>query len=386
MKIFKPKYLILISSLLLIAFLLSVSIVNFEQLNRVVTDFLKYLNLLVTPLGIILGIILGYPLLKKKLIENYVTKQYDIIYEANRKLRKECLLLLDKYPDDYISTPLQEADLQQAIANIKHLANEAFDANPDAHKYSLLLLNSLLRLQQASWDRSYFYRETLTSFINIHIEQIYDYAKSLGKTIGAEIKEHRHLVKKLDSLVTGNKFIELQNFDFSLSYAESSSLLVIFFSHSFARTPSDFPFLFLSAYRSAPSPCPIARLMFNRGIYLPPVMTAPSPFFEDKELCLIGFKRIGHKGFGNTPVTHSYICYYANLTDCGFVEGTIRNEQSLKEFRDVYIKSVPIDINAIKDFKKFNHEIISFKIDEVELKKAFQKNKKRLLRQIKKEL
>lgn len=170
MKIFKPKYLILISSLLLIAFLLSVSIVNLEQLNRVVTDFLKYLNLLVTPLGIILGIILGYPLLKKKLIENYVTKQYDIIYEANRKLRKECLLLLDKYPDDYISTPLQEADLQQAIADIKHLANEAFDANPDAHKYSLLLLNSLLRLQQTSWDRSYFYRETLTSFINIHIE------------------------------------------------------------------------------------------------------------------------------------------------------------------------------------------------------------------------
>ena len=38
----------------------------------------------------------------------------------------------------------------------------------------------MLRLQQTSWDRSYFYRETLTSFINIHIEQIYDYAKYVG--------------------------------------------------------------------------------------------------------------------------------------------------------------------------------------------------------------
>ncbi len=218
MKIFKPKYLILISSLLLVAFLLYVSVVNLEQLNRVVTDFLKYLNLLITPLGIILGIILGYPLLKKKLIENYVTKQHDIMYEANRTLRKECLQLIEKYPSAYISTELDGKYIQQALEDIKKLMDTAFDANPEAHKYVMLLFNALQEFNKEKHPKAHEYNETLSTFLNFHIHQIYNHAKSLGTNLNSNIREGKYLVNRLTPFVTDNKFVEFENIDLSLSY------------------------------------------------------------------------------------------------------------------------------------------------------------------------
>lgn len=386
MRISKSQYFIFISSFLLIAFLLYVSIANLEQLNRVVADFLKYLNLLVTPLGIILGIILGYPLLKKKLIENYVTKQHDIMYEANRTLRKKCLQLIEKYPSAYISTELEEKYVQQALEDIKKLTDDAFDANPEAHKYAMLLLNTLQEFSKEKHPKAHEYNETLSTFLNLHIHQIYNHAKSLGTSLNTNIRQRNYLVNRLAPFVNNNKFIEFENIDLSLSYSQSSPLLVVFFSNTFLAADSDSPFLFLAAYKAVPSPCPIARLMYNRQIYLPPVLAAPEPIFGDRKLSLIGFKRRKNTNISSGKVTHSYTCYYANITNCGFVEGTITNEQSLKEFADVYIKSLPFDFDTIKDFKKFDHEIIGFKIDETELNKAFQKNKRRLIRQLKKEL
>lgn len=386
MRIFKSKYLIFLISLLLIAFLLYVSIINLEQLNRVVADFLKYLNLLITPLGIILGIILGYPLLKKKLIENYITKQHDIMYEANRTLRKECLQLIEKYPSAYISTELDGEYIQQALEDVRKLTDTAFDANPEAHKYVMLLFNALQEFNKEKHPKAHEYNETLSTFLNFHIHQIYNHAKSLGTNLNSNIKERKYLVDRLAPFVNDNKFLEFESIDLSLSHKKGSSFLVGFFSNTFSAADSDSPFLFLASYEAIPSPCPIARLMYNRKIYLPPVLTSPAPIFHDRELRLIGFKRRKTTNISTGKITYSYTCYYANISECGFVDGTIKNEQSLKEFADAYIKSVPINYEAIKDFKKFECEIIGFKMDETELKRAFQKNKRRLVRQLKKEL
>ena len=59
-------------------------------------------NVLLTPICLILGLVLGYPLLKRKLVDGYITKQFEIIHEANRAVRKQCLTLRDKYAVKYI--------------------------------------------------------------------------------------------------------------------------------------------------------------------------------------------------------------------------------------------------------------------------------------------
>ena len=73
---------------LLIIYVVTVSILNLPCLNHYYKDTLDYLNLLVPPIGVILGLILGYPLLKRKLVDGYITRQFEIVHENNRVLKR----------------------------------------------------------------------------------------------------------------------------------------------------------------------------------------------------------------------------------------------------------------------------------------------------------
>lgn len=65
--------------------------------NDKLNEWAESLTKLLTPTSIILGLILGYPLLKKKLTESYIAKQFDIMDNANRAVRTKCIELQDKY-------------------------------------------------------------------------------------------------------------------------------------------------------------------------------------------------------------------------------------------------------------------------------------------------
>lgn len=199
----KSVYIILTICVIIIILLFVISILNCEIINRITKDFLEYLNLIVTPLCLIAGLIIGYPLLRKKLVENYVSKQFDIMHEANRLLRKKCLQIIGKYPENNIPTNLNKQYIESCILEIKDLSHLAFDSNPEAHRYSILLLNSLEELYQhyPENQNNHYYKETLDSFINRHAKQIYNYAKSLGTTFDVTIKRKKRLIEKLDKLV-----------------------------------------------------------------------------------------------------------------------------------------------------------------------------------------
>lgn len=64
--------------------------------------FGELFSTLITPVCIVLGLILGYPLLKRKLLDNYISRQFEIIYNANRKVRNQSLKLRYKYSPDMI--------------------------------------------------------------------------------------------------------------------------------------------------------------------------------------------------------------------------------------------------------------------------------------------
>ena len=66
-----------------IAILLGISIIDNEQLNTVTKNFLEYFNLAVTPICLILGIIIGYPLIKRKLAEIIPFYDYSLQNEYN---------------------------------------------------------------------------------------------------------------------------------------------------------------------------------------------------------------------------------------------------------------------------------------------------------------
>ena len=108
------KYWWIILMSLVIFFLLIVAIVNCTSMNRVIEAFLDYLNKLITPFGIIAGLV-GYPLLKRKLVETYITKQLETINDANVILRQKCLELMRKYPSKYISNHFEKEHFKELL-------------------------------------------------------------------------------------------------------------------------------------------------------------------------------------------------------------------------------------------------------------------------------
>ncbi len=377
----------------IIVFIVLVSILNAPELNRITTTVFEYFNLIIAPLGVILGLILGYPLLKRKLIDSYITKQFEIIHENNRTVRKECLLLKEKYPIKYISKELNHEFLSDIVSDVKRLTEMAIDASPDAYKYSYLLYKSLHAFSEKTKKeipKNYnedYYCETLSSFVYNHLEQIYRYSRSIGFVPDkSDIKEKLILTPKLKKYVIENKYYQIEGIDLTFSYKTASALLVSFFSTNFSSLRADNGLLFQCCYKSAPSPSPIARIMYNRKIYMPLIFEGDKLLnIFDQSLFFVGYVREKSTNL-ETGITNHYLhCHYANISLHSFVEGTINNKQSLTKFKDSFLGETVLNIDDIEKFEK-NGESIIIKIDEEKAMKNFIQVKKQLIKKMEKEI
>ena len=374
-------------------YIIVVSIINIPELNRVTTTSFNYFNQIIAPLGVILGIILGYPLLKRKLIDSYITKQFEIIHDNNRIVRKECLRLKQKYPVKYISQYLNQEFLAMLLEDVKKLNELAIDANPDAYKYSYLLYKALETFSEKiksnipyiSHER--YFIETLSTFVHNHIDQIYLYSKSIGFIPqNSNIKEKPILVSKLKEFVTDNKYYHVEDIDHSLSNKPTSALLVTFFSTTFRSLSTQNGFLFQSCYETAPTPSPLARIMYNQSIYLPLVLEGKKIMnFVDPILVLVGYVREESLMVESGISTDYLVCHYANISNFGFVSGCIKEKQSLSTYKDTYIQETVFNPSDIEEFR-INGESITIKISEEIAMKYFIQVKEALCKKMDEEI
>ena len=91
---------------ILILTLLIATVVIFTPWYVYINQWAEILTKLLTPISILLGIVLGYPLIKKKLTEKHITKQFEIMDSSNRDVRNIVIKLLDEYKVEYISNRL----------------------------------------------------------------------------------------------------------------------------------------------------------------------------------------------------------------------------------------------------------------------------------------
>ncbi len=375
---------------LLIIYVVTVSILNLPCLNRVTKDTLDYLNLLVPPIGVILGLILGYPLLKRKLVDGYITRQFEIVHENNRVLKKECLRLREKYPVKPSQNSLTKEHIEEALADIRKLNEMAIDANPDAFRYTQLLYDTLLKFNEKTTNdivknfNEIYYFETLSTFISNHLNEVYKYSKSIGFIPNTnKIIKKPIVIKELSKYVTDNERYEIQNIDTSLKHA--SAMLVVFYAINNAVLSFRNPLLLKCCYLSIPTPSPLARLLFNKKLYLPLVLRhkGKNPF--NIELVLIKFVNHEIHNIDDGTIKYEIEGIYANITSVGFVEGSIKDKNSLNEYKDVYLDDSTFDFSKIIYFDKYG-ENINFKFETKVAQEYFYKNEKKIRNRIKKEL
>lgn len=340
--------------------------------NDILNEWAESLTKLLTPTSIILGLILGYPLLKKKLTESYIAKQFDIMDNANRAVRTKCIELQDKYSQAKRSNHITIEYIAEAQDDFLELRQKAIDAAPDVYKYANLIYQSLSNLyeiyERQDKEQVFDYKEQLSTWLNEQTHEIYDYSKSVGCIPTGMTKSKKRLNKRLSEFVSGNSFIEVGDIDHSIDYLHSAAMLVIFYgknNHIFDYNNINY---FLACYKSAPSPSPFARLMYNSAIYFPPVLRGQKKLiFHYPELFLIGYsRRISSSPKGEERY---YICTYANMSNVSFVIGTIHNLDSLTEYKDGYL-DIPFSIENLSDFSKTG-EVIQFRISVEEAEKRY---------------
>lgn len=340
--------------------------------NDILNEWAESLTKLLTPTSIILGLILGYPLLKKKLTESYIAKQFDIMDNANRAVRTKCIELQDKYSQAKRSNHITIEYIAEAQDDFLELRQKAIDAAPDVYKYANLIYQSLRNLyeiyERQDKEQVFDYKEQLSTWLNEQTHEIYDYSKSVGCIPTGMTKSKKRLNKRLSEFVSGNSFIEVGDIDHSIDYLHSAAMLVIFYgknNHIFDYNNINY---FLACYKSAPSPSPFARLMYNSAIYFPPVLRGQKKLiFHYPELFLIGYsRRISSSPKGEERY---YICTYANMSNVSFVIGTIHNLDSLTEYKDGYL-DIPFSIENLSDFSKTS-EVIQFRISVEEAEKRY---------------
>lgn len=355
--------------------------------NEVLNDWAETLSNLLTPVSIILGLVLGYPLLKKKLTETYVARQFDVMDNANRITRAECLKLQDKYMAGVRSKELTLDFVTEARDDLQRLWQSAIDAAPDVYRYIYLVYQSLKNLEKyysmSNLQIHSHYQEELSTWLNGQLHEIYHYSKSVGVfPSGATISRH-HLNKRLDKFVSGNSFEEIENLNRSVDYYHHSAMLVMFYGKNKAEFNKDNLYFYLSCFEVAPSLGPFARLMYNERIYFPPLIRSKEPLLlHHGELYLIGYSKMMSAG-GNGE-EHYYVCTYANISNVSFVEGLIHDVNSLSEYEDGYL-GIGFSLNNISDFRK-RQEFIQYKISTEEASHRYIEIGRRLRLKLKEEI
>lgn len=336
---------------------------------------------IITPLCAVLGIILGYPLLKKKLVDGYITKQFDIIHDANRSVRKKCQELKQKYRPKYISTALTKEYIDEAVEDVKELIDLAIDANPDAYSYTSIINDALYYVQEECKNgipayNNMSYCEGLSTWLHYHIEQIQKYSSSIGVVPTNEIKKRQILNDRIKDFVTNNYYYEIENMTTRPTVAHNSALLVVFFSLNNQYLSNNEYVLMESCFKAVPTPCAFARIMYNRSIYIPLTLKGePIMGIFHKELILVGFKRWNSTSLGSGTTSVKYVCTYANISDCGYCS-IINKDNILSDFSDSYL-DVP---NCLKELKSFSQhgEMIQLSITEEEAMRNYEQLAKRL--------
>ncbi len=378
------KYWWIILIIILLLYVIIVAIVDNCCLNRITEDSLNYINLLITPIGVILGLVLGYPLLRKKLVESYVLKQFNIIDDANRSVRKKCLELLEKYPVRYISKDLTIEYINDLIADIKELKDIAIDANKDVYKYIRLVYDSLIHFQERTkngiphgWKISYFC-ETVSTFAHNHIQRVYDLSSSIVNIPSNDTTKKQLLTKKLRRFVRGNDIYKIDGIDLSLSFYHDSALLVLFFGNNINSLDSNNGLLFECCYRAVPTPSAIARILYNSSIYVPLKLTGNTIMnFATPELVLTGYKREFSTNVSSAIKTDYLVCHYANISNFGFILGMTAKSDFFPEYKDSYLDTDSFNVDDISEFT-IDKERLIIKIDERKAIENFTLLKKKL--------
>lgn len=353
---------------------------NLEVCLDYFTDFLG-------PIIALLGILLAVPILRKKLLENHISKALIDIQTANKEILLQTTDIIDEFVKrTYSNDLLSKNELEEIYDKIRSLYKKSQEGNSDSQTILFLLKVTIQNILK-------HYDPTKTSIISTR--EIYgivlyclDYVTFFSTQVvqipkSTKTNKNDLINKKLKRYVSNSEFLKYKHFKQGLIDDPNSAHYLLFYAKIYN---SSTYLIQRSAFQIFWNSSAIKKMLFVSGIYAPITLSAPTinPLFpgENYTLYLIGFQKrtLLESGKGMKYIIN---LIYSNPNDVErFVEG-LSFEKLKENFMDTFIENSGFLISKANSMTKGDIEILSFQYDLEYVENTFKINKRRFQKKLK---
>ena len=346
-----------------------------------------YIKDLLGPAVALIGILLSLRLLRKKLIENHVTKQLVQIQDTNREVQKQCEKLIDNYlPKFDNNEKLNIKEAEATFVEIQELYYLALDSSSD-------VVTMLFYLKTTLQGALKYYKSTNESFITTReyyrlilgiLQRTVFYTTKVIPIPKSTKTESKYLInKKIRKFVRNTDYSQFKYFSHGIIYDSLSAHYILFYS----KVNYCHPYIQRAAYKIYDDYKPILRILYSIDIYAPPFLESEdeAPVFGTMKLNLIGISHQTEVSFNEAPNSKIVELTYSNTNDIfNFVDESLKFEKFKTKFHDTLFNFSEFDLNEAKSMKNIGFESIIVKFDLEYLKQKFKANKYKINEAMKK--
>jgi hypothetical protein len=352
-----------------------------------VDSILNYTKEILIIIGLGAGIVLGYPALRKKLMEDHIKKLIDDIQSSNKSIKIQCQTLIDNYySKTYRSDLISISDIQQTYNELDSLHKQALNASKEVVTYVFMLkstIQGVLKIYDPMQVPYLIYsNEYYGSYITILHEIIFFTTKIVNIPSSSRTVRFKYINKKIEKFIIKDNFRKFKYFEQGVDYRYTSPLLLSFYGniHKFQNT-----LILKSAYKIFNSPVPIIRLLYLNGLYFAPILKKKEKtLFIEERLYLIGFKSsIRYDEKGEKEIVSLLFC---NISDTMNFTGSIKKEDLENDFIDDYIPSKDLDLKKALNLTFGTKEEITIEFEKSYLKELYKRNKRLIKNKMRNEL
>ncbi len=339
--------------------------------------YLDYIIQLVTIAAVLLGVILGYPAILKKLQEEHIKELIKKTQETNNQIYKRSIEIINKYSTRaYKDIVITKNDIQEIYNEIVKLNEESINASKEVNTLTFLLkttFQGILRYYNPQTNRDIYSSEIFNFYLSILGEIVFFTTKVISLPKKASTAKIKRINRKLDKYLTQNTFRKYKYFEQGLDYSSCNAIVFSFYAsvnscrnHIFYR----------AAYNIIKNPAPIMRMLYLEKFYIPPILKKEKDLllFKDFLLYLIGYEIDNYKS--EKEEKKIVKCYYANLSDTFAWIHNIKMKDLKNNFTDNYLtdnrNSIKLKINSLRELKP---ECIVIELDYNFLNQLYTKNK-----------
>lgn len=358
-----------------------------EKRENVLDSIIKYTKEILVLVGLSAGIVLGYPAIRKKLVEDHVKKIIEDIQDSNKEIKILCQSLSDKHLSRTYKTEIISInEIQQAYYEVDELHKKALNASKEVVTFTFLLKRTIQGILRRYDTKNQSYRIFTNEFYGFYINILYEITFFATKIVNIPTNTRtvriKYINRKIKKYVVNNKFKKFKYIEQGVDNKYASQLLLSFYGNIYRINNI---IILRAAYTIFSSPAPISRLLFLNELYFPPILKKREPtLFIYEKLNLIGIiKQVQYGAQGKREIVQ---LLYANIGEMFNFVGTLTKQDIEDNFIDDYILSKGIDLKKAIKIKIGNLEEMTIDLEKDYLNELFNINKKLLKEKMLKEM